>query len=183
MNKDKRIHLKNILSKSTLKKEYSHKINGRWENQYIDLDLIPEIKPVFLMACKFGKSIVNKSLVIPHKQLGFPYNEFWFNISNPGDSTGWHDHKENAKISGVFYISVPKKSGNIIFRKNDKNRDEKWFVKPKDGMMILFPSKLEHCVEINKSCDIRISLSFNLYTLPIQVNETRNVYSSKKFFS
>ena len=37
--------------------------------------------------------------------------------------------------------------------------------------MILFPSKLEHCVEINKSCDTRISLSFNLYTLPIKVNE------------
>ena len=46
MNKEKRIHHKNILSKSTLKKEYSHKINGRWENQYIDLNLIPEIKPV-----------------------------------------------------------------------------------------------------------------------------------------
>ena len=183
MNKDKRLYLKNILSKSILKKEFSHKINGRWENQYIDLDLIPEIKPVFLMACKFGKSIINKSLVIPHKQLGFPYNEFWFNISNPGDNTGWHDHKENAKISGVYYISVPKKSGNIIFRKNDKNKYEKWFVKPQDGMMILFPSKLEHCVEINKSCDTRISLSFNLYTLPIQVNEAGNAYSSKKFFS
>ena len=150
---------------------------------YIDLDLISEIKPVFLMACKFGKSIVNKSLVIPHKQLGFPYNEFWFNISNPGDSTGWHDHKENAKISGVFYISVPKKSGNIIFRKNDKNMDEKWFVKPKDGMMILFPSKLEHCFGINKSYSTRISLSFNLHTLPIKVNEVGNAYSSKKFFS
>ena len=41
----------------------------------------------------------------------------------------------------------------------------------------------EHCVEINKSCNTRISLSFNLYTLPIQVNKTRNVYSSKKFYS
>ena len=91
--------------------------------------------------------------------------------------------KEMRKFLVFFYISVPKKTGNIIFRKNDKNKDEKWFVKPKDGMMILFPSKLEHCVEINKSCDTRISLSFNLYTLPIQVNETGNVYSSKKFFS
>ena len=76
MNKDKRLYLKNILSKSILKKEFSHKINGRWENQYIDLDLIPEIKPVFLMACKFGKSIIDKSLVIPHKQLGFPIMNF-----------------------------------------------------------------------------------------------------------
>ena len=183
MNKDKRLYLKNILSKSILKKEFSHKINGRWENQYIDLDLIPEIKPVLLKACKFGKSIIDKSLVIPHKQLGFPYNEFWFNISNSGDNTGWHDHKENAKISGVYYISVPKMSGNIIFRKKNKNKYQKWFVKPQDGMMLLFPSKLEHCVEINKSCDTRISLSFNLYTLPIQVNEAGNAYSSKKFFS
>ena len=65
LNNNKRLNLKNILSKSILKKKYSHKINGRWENQYIDLDLIPEIKPVFLMACKFGKSIINKYLVIP----------------------------------------------------------------------------------------------------------------------
>ena len=183
MNKDRRLYLKNILSKSTLKKQFSHKINGRWENQYIDLDLIPEIKPVLLKAYKFGKSIIDKSLVIPHKQLGFPYNEFWFNISNSGDNTGWHDHKENAKISGVYYISVPKMSGNIIFRKKNKNKYQKWFVKPQDRMMLLFPSKLEHCVEINKSCDTRISLSFNLYTLPIQVNEAGNAYSSKKFFS
>tara|TARA_B100000989_G_scaffold120458_2_gene88822 strand:- start:956 stop:1594 length:639 start_codon:yes stop_codon:yes gene_type:complete len=183
MNKDERLYIKNILSKSTLEKQFSHKINGRWENQYIDLDLIPEIKPVLLMACKFGNSIVNKSLVIPNKQFGFHYNEFWFNISNTGDSTGWHDHKENAKISGVYYISVPEKSGNIIFRKNDGNKYKKWFVKPEDGMMILFPSRLEHCVEINKSYDTRISLSFNLYTLPIEGDKITNLYSSKKFYS
>ena len=73
--------------------------------------------------------------------------------------------------------------GNIIFRKKNKNKYQKRFVKPQDGMILLFPSKLEHCVEINKSCDTRISLSFNLYTLPIQVNEAGNAYSSKKFFS
>ena len=183
VSKKVRLQIKDILLNSTLEKGYSHKINGRWENQYIDLDLISEIKPIFSMACKAGNIIINKSLVIPHKQLGFPYNQFWFNISNQGDNTGWHDHKENAKISCVYYISVPKKSGNIIFRKKNKNKYEKWIVKPQDGMMILFPSKLEHCVEINKSCNTRISLSFNLYTLPIQVNKTRNVYSSKKFYS
>ena len=182
-DKEKRLDLKDALLNVTLEKKYSHKINGRWENQYIDLDLIPEIKPIFSMACKIGKSIINNPLVIPHKQLGFSYNEFWFNISNLGDNTGWHDHKENAKVSGVFYINVPKKSGNIIFRKKVKDKCEKWFVIPKDGMMILFPSKLEHCVEINKSSEPRISLAFNLYTLPIQINETNNAYSSKKFFS
>ena len=38
------------------------------------------------------------------------------------DNTSWHDHKKNAKISGVFYISVPKNSGNIMFRKKIKIR-------------------------------------------------------------
>ena len=48
--------------------------------------------------------------------------------------------------------------------------------------MILFPSKLEHYVEINKNRGTKISLLFNLYTFPIQVNEAGNAYSSKKFF-
>ena len=182
INKKIRLQIKDILVDSSFEKEYSHKINGRWENQYIDLDLIPEIKPIFSMACKIGKSIINNPLVIPHKQLGFSYNEFWFNISNLGDNTGWHDHKENAKISGVYYINIPRKSGNIIFRKKNGKNFKEWYIKPKDGMMILFSSKLEHCVEINKSSEPRISLAFNLYTLPIQINETNNAYSSKKFF-
>ena len=183
ISKKVRLQIKDLLLNSTLEKGYSHKINGRWENQYLDLDLISEIKPVFSIACKAGKIIINKSLVMPHKQLGFPYNEFWFNISNKGDNTGWHDHKENAKISGVYYISIPKKSGNIIFRKKNGGNFKIWNIKPKNGMMILFPSKLEHCVEKNESSDPRISLAFNLYTLPVQVNETKSVYSSKKFFS
>ena len=87
------------------------------------------------------------------------------------------------KFRVCIIVSVPKKSGNIIFRKKNKSKYQKWFVKPQDGMMLLFLSKLEHCVEINKSCDTRISLSFNLYTLPIKVNEAGNAYSSKKFFS
>ena len=86
----------------------------------------------------------------------------------------------NRNITNIEKISWKLKKIEIY---TDKNKDEKWFVKPKDGMMILFPSKLEHCVEINKSCDTRISLSFNLYTFPIKVNEAGNAYSSKKFFS
>ena len=129
INKNKRPDHKNILSNSILEKAYSNKINGRWENQYIDLDLIPKIKPVFLKACGLGKSKIHKSLVISHKQLRSSYNQFWFNISNSGDCTGWYDHKENAKISGLYYLTVPKRFGNIIFRKKDKNKDERLFVK------------------------------------------------------
>ena len=46
-----------VLIKSNIKKQYSHRINGRWENQYISIDLIPEIKCVVAFACKVGKCL------------------------------------------------------------------------------------------------------------------------------
>ena len=50
-----------VLTKSNIKKQYSHRINGRWENQYISIELVPEIKIIFAFACKMGKSLVKKS--------------------------------------------------------------------------------------------------------------------------
>ena len=47
-----------ILANPKLKKEYSHKINGRWENQYLDIDLMPEIKVILDFACQSGKKIL-----------------------------------------------------------------------------------------------------------------------------
>ena len=172
-----------ILANPNLKKEYSHKINGRWENQYLDIDLMPEIKVILDFACQSGKKMIHESLVIPYKQLGFKTNEFWFNISEPGDSTGWHDHKEYAKLSGVFYIAIPKDSGDILFRKKNGNVYEEWSIQSEEDKIILFNSDLEHCVEKNDGDGKRISLAFNLYTLPIKLSESLESYSSNKFYS
>ena len=172
-----------VLTKSDIKKQHSHMINGRWENQYISIDLVPEIKTIFAFACKVGKSIIKKSLVIPYEQLGFQTNEFWFNIAEPGDATSWHDHKENAKLSGVYYIYVPKDSGHIRFRKKNGNFYKEWIIKSEKGKMILFNSELEHSVEKNYSNEKRISLAFNLFTLPLQSKEIIESYSSNKFYS
>jgi len=172
-----------VLTNPNTKKEYSHKINGRWENQYLNIDLVPELKSIFAFACKTGKNIINKSLIIPHKQSGFHTNEFWFNIADPGKATGWHDHKEIAMLSGVYYINVPKGSGNIKFRKKHGKVYKEWIIKSEEGKMILFNSGLEHCVEKNNSNKTRISLAFNLYTLPIKSFGNFESYSSNKFYS
>lgn len=172
-----------VLIKSNIKKQYSHRINGRWENQYVSIDSVPEIKTIFAFACKVGKSLVKKSLVIPYQQLGFQTNEFWFNISEPGDVTGWHDHKENAKLSGVYYICVPKDSGHIRFREKNGNIYREWSIKSEQGKMIIFNSDLEHSVEKNGSNEKRISLAFNLYTLPLRSKTISESYSSNKFYS
>ena len=73
---------------------FSHKINGRWENQYISIQYFPHLKKLFRSACSKGRAILEKSLMIPYKKLGLPMDEFWFNIAALGESTGWHDHKE-----------------------------------------------------------------------------------------
>ena len=162
-------------------KSYSHKINGRWENQYLDMSHIPCVRKILNIACQEGKNIIDQSLVIPYKELGFSRNEFWFNLAKPGDCTGWHDHKEQAVLSGVFYLQVPKNSGDIFFREKRKESWFEWSIKSRIGKMILFDSNLEHSVPINNSNDIRISLAFNLYTLPVMLSNEEE-YSPKKFY-
>ena len=163
--------------------EYSHKIKGRWENHYLDLQFIPGLKEILNFACKAAKDLTDQSVIVPYKGLGFPKDEYWFNIAKPGESTGWHDHKDNAVLSGVYYLSVPQNSGNIQFRKKAKDGSQEWSVNSKEGKMIIFDSKIEHSVPINKSNKNRISLAFNLYSLPLDTNMVTDNYSSNKFYS
>ena len=162
---------------------YSHKINGRWENQYLSIQYFPELRKLFRTACREGKEILEKSLVVPYKELGLPMDEFWFNIAGPGESTGWHDHKERSKLSGVYYLHVPDNSGDIHFRKKIDDETFEWKMKSKTGKLILFDSSIEHSVPENKSKEDRISIAFNLFSLPLKIGSVDSVYSSNKFYS
>ena len=162
---------------------FSHKINGRWENQYISIQYFPQLKKLFRSACSKGKAILEKSLMIPYKELGLAMDEFWFNIAAPGESTGWHDHKERSELSGVYYLHVPNHSGDIHFRKKDDDETFEWEIKSQTGKLILFDSNIEHSVPENKSEENRISIAFNLFSLPLKISSFNSVYSSNKFHS
>ena len=162
---------------------YSHKINGRWENQYLSIQYFPELRKLFRNACREGKEILEKSLVVPYKELGLPMDEFWFNIAGPGESTGWHDHKERSELSGVYYLHVPDNSGDIHFRKKIDDKTFEWEIKSQTGKLILFDSSIEHSVPENKSKEDRISIAFNLFSLPLKIGSVDSVYSSNKFYS
>ena len=100
----------------------------------------------------------------------------WININGPNSYNTEHRHPL-AMVSGVFYISVPENSGDIVFTNPTEKMDMFWgkyFVdnftpynsvcsihKPKDMELLLFPSYLTHRVDINKSNEDRISISFN----------------------
>ena len=161
---------------------FSHKINGRWENQYLSIDHVPQLKKIFHFACKVGKKIIGKPLVVPYKEMGLPMDEFWFNIARPGESTGWHDHKDRSVLSGVYYLKIPDNAGDILFRKRDKDKIVEWNIRSETGKLILFHSNIEHSVKINKSNHDRISIAFNLFSLPLQIDSDSNGYSSNNFY-
>ena len=100
----------------------------------------------------------------------------WANINPPGAMNRPHLHP-NSHFSGVYYIKAPKNSGQIVFnepratahmvmpnRKKGVPPSHLWRevrVDPLEGRIIIFPAWLWHCVDPNKSNDIRISVSFN----------------------
>ena len=160
----------------------SHKINGRWENQYLSINHVPQIEKLFHFACNKGKEIIGRPLVIPYKEMGLPMDEFWFNIAEPGESTGWHDHKNRSVLSGVYYLKVGGNAGDIHFRKKDNGKIVEWKIRSETGKLILFNSNIEHSVATNKSDHNRISVAFNLFSLPLKIDSDSDGYSTNKFY-
>jgi len=100
-------------------------------------------------------------------------DESWYNYSKPGMFQEFHIHPES-DLSGIFYVTTPENSGNIIFnspssaynyhkmthRSNIVTPNVSYI--PAPARLLLWPSYLEHMVEQNKSNDERISIAFNV---------------------
>ena len=171
-----------LLKKSNMDKTKSHYIMGRWENIYIPLTCVPQVKKILSAAGKMANKILNQQVIVPHTELGYSHDQFWFNIAKPGQSTAWHDHKEGAVLSGVYYVDVPEQGGNIKFRQKTKGHQKEWSISSKTGRMVFFPSALDHAVEKNESNRDRISLSFNFFALPLKSSTDQDDYSASKYY-
>lgn len=95
-------------------------------------------------------------------------DEFWTQIHKTGNSTNTRNYlnienlKESPDISAIYFVKVPKKTGNIIFKFDmDRFREKSQAFLPKEGMVILFPSSLLHYITRNLDKEKRIFLSFN----------------------
>jgi uncharacterized protein (TIGR02466 family) len=102
-------------------------------------------------------------------------DNYWINSNNKNDYNLIHNHP-NSNISGVYYISVPKLSGRLVFKNpdltkmygnnfncfNDANFFSTYFVNVEEGDLYLFTSETLHYVEPNKSEKERVSVAFNL---------------------
>ena len=104
----------------------------------------------------------------------------WVVEHEPNDFGLAHSHA-NSLISGVYYLDVPKDSGDIAFHKpagltnifhvsTDIPFKEYtpinsgiWTLEPREGDIILFPSHLLHSIGVNKTNKLRYSLAFNFH--------------------
>ena len=158
----------------------SHPVKGRWENSYLESYLTPSVSRLLNRACAEAKRVYGDAFIVPSQFLGYPNNEYWFNMARPGESTGVHNHKDESTISGVYYLQVPPDSSDLYFLPVDA---VEFSVKAVVGRMILFPSHLDHYVTENRSNEPRISLAFNCYSSQLPNSTGNEEYDVHRFFA
>ena len=99
----------------------------------------------------------------------------WAIINEKGAFNQRHHHG-NSDLSAAYYVSAKQDCGDIVFydprpapvfkhpisRKPNILNASINSIKPEEGLLVLFPSYLEHSVNQNLSKEKRIVISFNI---------------------
>lgn len=120
-------------------------------------------------------------IFLKHQNIKNNYNLCpFFSLNKMGMLSRHESHAHaNSILSGILYLDVNENCAPLIFKdprpyKNfvlyeqdiKQNQIESlspvYIIKPKPGMMLMWPSWLEHEVPLTKSNDIRTTLVFNL---------------------
>ena len=155
-------------------KSVSHSNQGGWQSPPITFSELPELSSEIEKYANIFKRtfLFKKPLKI---------SIMWVNINNYKDSNIEHSHP-NSILSGVYYVKVPKDSGNLVFldpriRRTAKNLKENllennsenlsqithYGLNISDNSLIFFPSYMEHAVHMNKTHNPRITISGNTF--------------------
>ena len=129
--------------------------------------------------CEQHIKIYGEELLNPVGELDFYITQSWLNMIEPGGHILKHYH-ENSIISGVYYSSTVEDDKILFYDPNYKREKCMIKIQPKtptlangsyiqaveidNGILLLFPSWLEHAVEPNLNATTnRISISFNVF--------------------
>ena len=109
------------------------------------------------------------------KQQETKITSMWSIINKKSASNARHIHSNNY-LSSAYYVRAPKNCGSIVFhdprsvttfrypkiaKPNNLNTNV-FSIEPKEGLLVLFPSYLYHSVDLNRSGEERIVISFNI---------------------
>jgi len=108
------------------------------------------------------------------KRTNFNLINLWINKNNKHHFNATHVHPASY-FSGVYYVDVPKKNGELVFIENDmftmnalcdffesNEFSSSCNISPKKNLFIIFPSSFSHMVNPHYEDLDRISVSFNI---------------------
>ena len=158
-----------VLKREEQKKEKIVKSNrGGFHSPYI------KDKKIYQIFLKTSGDLISSCLPFKSK-TNVSINNLWIMKNKKNDWNVPHTHP-NSNFSGIYYVEVPKKGGELFFIKNDiacgfsnnynfmedQSTHDIYSIKPEKGMLILFPSYLLHMVAPHKENMDRVSVSFNI---------------------
>ena len=159
---------KEILDFKSVKSTVSRSNYGGWQSSRFKT--VPKNFTDLFEKVSVNIKEIEKNLSLSKK---LKLHNLWYNVNGLGSFNRPHSH-QGCLISGVYYVSIPKNSGSIVFLNKDldtfyqdsiKNYNEHnsstWTIEPKENQCVLFPSYLKHYVEPNLNKKERISISFN----------------------
>lgn len=133
------------------------------KSNYKNFDLLMET------VGNFAYDVVNeRGLNLPRPSICW-----WMNINQECQYNIIHNHGR-ADLIGVYYISAPENSGELVIVRNDgtqygslyRNMEEgniSFTIPAENGRLYLIPGHLWHYVRTSQSKKDRISVSFNIY--------------------
>ncbi len=128
----------------------SHYFEGRYENTWIPASTLTSIQPILDFARREAAAFLGSGRVL---DVGF-----WLNEMAPGHVTLAHRHDEDDELlSGVYYIDVPDDSGDLVLEQDCAVTH----IRPRPGMMVLFPPEVLHHVTRNLGTGTRLSVGMN----------------------
>jgi len=151
------------------------KTSSQTENRYLLEDI----------ECKnFREQVMAHCKNYTEQYLRFKPYEFyllnsWGMLHRPRDWSDAHHHR-NSLISGVCYVQANENAGNLVFVNAPSNalfpsslclaveeynvhNSETYFFTPTNGMILLWPSQIEHRINQNLSDQDRYSVTFNFF--------------------
>jgi len=150
--------------------------HGGWQS--LSMDYSPSISQKIIPSMDI---IIEKSLPFIRESFldyGLTQKEYyiqhWLNVNRKYDYNITHAHGDS-KMSAILYTKVPENSGKIVFERavdlihdfniTNENNFASFYIEPRDGMLVVFPSQLKHHVEqnlTNDNDDRRVSIAFNI---------------------
>ena len=164
-------YIKSLQSKN--KKGINKSIIEGWHSEYFNLEL--QEPRFFLNSISSNLNKVFEDMGWYLQKQKIKITSMWSIINKKHSSNARHIHSNNY-ISAAYYVKAPKNCGNIIFydprseavfrhpiiNKPNKLNTNSFSIEPKEGLLVLFPSYLNHSVDLNNSDEERMVISFNI---------------------